>query len=249
MIRISQGEFGDKVREVINGEKTLIGLCKELQTDERTLIQNIILHSTYDPEVYAEFVEKHPYRTREREDIDFEALAIEILKEGMTSEEAAKKYNVGVRTIQRKIEKLKETNPELVEIYRQAKQNNKHDQEYSTLLKMKIYDLVERPVIIGEINGQTEKRLEEIERIYNERRPMYATKEETAQSMGISANRLYKLLNQLYRIKIEKIQRQQNEQNQFKKNLEVKSLENATRKEYNYRNDFRGEPIKEGEGR
>ena len=73
MIKISQGDFGQKIKEVLRGEKTLMGLCKELQTDERKLIQNIILHSAYDPEVYAEFLEKHPYRTREREDIDFSA--------------------------------------------------------------------------------------------------------------------------------------------------------------------------------
>jgi len=224
MIKISQGEFGEKVKEVIRGEKTLIGLCKELQTDERTLIQNIILHSAYDPEVYAEFVEIHPYRTRQREDIDFEALLIEILKQGMTSKEASKKYNVGVRTIQRKVEKLRKTNPELVEIYKQAKQNNKKDQPYSTLLIMQIDDLIERPVIIGEINGQTEKRLEEIEKIYNERRLEYSTKEETAKSMGFTPNMLYKMLNQLYRIKIEKIQKQQNEQNQFKNDLQVNSM-------------------------
>lgn len=222
MIRISQGDFGEKVKEVIRGEKTLIGLCKELQTDERTLIQNIILHSTYDPEVYAEFVEKYPYRTREREDIDFEALAIEIVKEGMKSEEAAGKYNVSVRTIQRKVEKLKSTNPELVEIYKKAKQHNKiHnkvEQPYDTLLQIQIDDLIQRPVIIGEINGQTEKRLEEIEKIYNERIMEYSTKEEAAKSMGFTPNRLYKMLNQLYRIKIEKIQRQQNE---FKRSLKV----------------------------
>ena len=69
MIRISQGEFGEKIREVLRGEKTLKGLCKELQTDERTLIQNIILHSTYDPEIYAQFVEKKPYRTRDRKSV------------------------------------------------------------------------------------------------------------------------------------------------------------------------------------
>lgn len=225
MIRISQGEFGQKVKEVIRGEKTLIGLCKELQTDERTLVQNIILHSTYDPEVYAQFVEKHPYRTREREDIDFEALLIEILKKRMNSVDASIKYKVGVRTIQRKAEKLKATNPELTEIYREAKQCNKLDQPYSQELKQKIDALVERPVIIGEINGQTEKRLEELERIYNERMLVYPTKEEAAKSMGFTPNRLYKLLNQLYRIKIEKIQRQQNEQSKFRKDLQVNPTE------------------------
>lgn len=241
MIKISQGEFGEKVREVIRGEKTLISLCKELETDERTLIQNIILHSTYDPEIYAEFVEKHPYKTREREDIDFEALAIETLKHRMNTVDAAAKYNVSVRTIQRKVEKFKQTNPQLYRVYKEAKQANKCDQPYAFELREQIEALVQRPVIIGEINGQTEKRLEEIERIYNERRPNYPTKEATAQSMGITPNRLYKLLNQLYRIKIEKVQRQENE---FKKNLVVdtkstnQSVSNSTKSK---------ETIREGE--
>lgn len=242
MIKISQGEFGEKVKEVINGEKTLIGLCEELQTDERTLIQNIILHSIYDPEVYAEFVEKYPYRTREREDIDFEALLIEILKQRMNSEEAAAKYNIGVRTIQRKAEKLRGTNPELVEIYREAKLCNKLDKPYSKILTERIDRLIQRPVVIGEINGQTEKRLEEIERIYYERRPQYPTKEETARSMGFTPNRLYKLLNQLYRIKIEKLQRQENE---FKKSLKTDTLQGTTQSDI----DKNVEEVKKGEER
>ena len=45
MIRISQGEFSEKIREVIRGEKTLIELCKELQTDERTELSNFLSHS------------------------------------------------------------------------------------------------------------------------------------------------------------------------------------------------------------
>ena len=245
MIRISQGEFGEKVKSAIRGEKTLIGLCKELQTDERTLVQNIILHSAYDPEVYAQFVEKHPYRTREREDIDFEALLIEILKRRMNSVDASIKYNVGVRTIQRKVEKLKTTNPELIEIYREAKKCNKLDQPYSQELKQKIDTLVERPVIIGEINGQTEKRLEEIERIYNERMLVYPTKEEAAKSMGFTPNRLYKLLNQLYRIKIEKLQKQQND---FRKNLKANPTTGISQNNDNDEND-KLEEVKKGEER
>ena len=64
---------------------------------------------------------------------------------------------------------------------------------------------MQRPVIIGEINEQTEKRLEEIERIYNERLLIYDSKEQAAKSMGFTSNKLYKLLNQLYRIKMEKV--------------------------------------------
>jgi len=241
MIRISQGEFGQKVKEVARGQKTLTGLCKELETDERTLIQNIMLHSIYDPEVYAQFIETHPYKTREREDIDFEALAIEILKQRMTTEEAAEKYHVGVRTIQRKIEKIKDTNSELVKIYKQAKKHNKHDQLYSPQLTKQIEDLVQRPVVIGEINGQTEKRLEEIEKIYNERMLEYPTKEEAARSMGFTPNRLYKMLNQLYRIKIEKMKRNENE---FKKSLEVDTTSTTP---INSTNTEAQERIKEGE--
>lgn len=239
MIRISQGEFGQKVKEVARGQKTLTELCKELETDERTLIQNIMLHSIYDPEVYALFIETHPYKTREREDIDFEALVIEILKQRMTTEEAAEKYKVGVRTIQRKVEKIKDTNSELVKIYKQAKSHNKYDQSYSPQLMKQIEDLVQRPVVIGEINGQTEKRLEEIERIYNERMLEYSTKEEAARSMGFTPNRLYKMLNQLYRIKIEKMKR-----NEFKKSLEVKTTSTTP---INNINAEVQERIKEGE--
>lgn len=225
MIRISQGEISEKIREIIRGEKTLIGLCNELQTDERTLMNNIILHSAYEPEIYAEFVEVHPYRTREREDIDFEALLIEILKQRENSIDAAQKYKVGVRTIQRKANQIKETNPVLYKIYKEAKDDNKHGRAHSYELTEQIDMLVSRPVIIGEINGKTEKRLEEIERIYNERMEQYPTKEEAARSMGFTPNQLYKLLNKLYRIKIEKVQKNQNE---FKKGLAVEKISGTT---------------------
>ena len=77
----------------------------------------------YNPELYNEYVEKFPYKSKSRDDIDFEALAIEIVKENMTMKTVEEKYNVGERTVRRRIETLKKENPYLYGIYKGKKIN------------------------------------------------------------------------------------------------------------------------------
>ena len=103
MKEMSKEEFYEKIKSVIRGEISTTKLVKELQTDSRTLNNKIQELSVYNPELYNEYVEKFPYKSKSRDDIDFEALAIEIVKENMTMKTVEEKYNVGERTVRRRI--------------------------------------------------------------------------------------------------------------------------------------------------
>ena len=203
MKEMSKEEFYEKIRSVIRGEISTTKLVKELQTDSRTLNNKIQELSVYNPELYNEYVEKFPYKSKSRDDIDFEALAIEIVKENMTMKTVEEKYNVGERTVRRRIETLKKENPYLYGIYKEVKENIKHSKKNSPELQSEIGDLVSRTVKVLELNEKRQNELEEIEAVF-QNRCKYVSKEEAAKSMGMTANRIYKLLNELYRIRIEK---------------------------------------------
>ena len=203
MIEISQEEFEMKIREVIKGKKSKSQLIKELKTDSRTLNNKIQKMSLYNRELYNELIKVKPFRAKTRNDIDYEALVIEMLKKCTYTIDVARKYRIGVRTIQRGVKKLEKENPDLIELYKAVKKANKTNSTVPIEIQYKIDELIARPVKIAEINETRKKELENIEKIFNERLETYKTKESAAQSMGLTANRVYKLLNELSRIKVE----------------------------------------------
>lgn len=203
MIEISQEEFENKIKEVIQGKKSKADLIKELKTDSRTLNNKIQELAAYNTELYDKFINIKPFRAKARDDIDFEALIIEMIKNSMFTADAAAKYGIGVKTIQRAVKRLEKENPDLIKIYKEIKKANKTGSEVPKELLDGIDELVQRPVKIAEINETRKKELESIENTFNERLEQYGTKEAAARSMGLTSNRIYKLLNELYRIKIE----------------------------------------------
>lgn len=220
MKEMSKEEFYEEIRSVIRGEITITKLAKKIKTDFRTLNNKIQELSVYNPELYNEYVEKFPYKSKSRDDIDFEALAIEIVKKNMTMQAVEKKYNVGERTVRRRIEELKKGNPYLYAIYKEVKENIKHSKENPIELQKQIDNLVYRKVKVSELNEKRQKELEEIETVFQSR-CKYVSKEEAAKSMGMTASRIYKLLNELYRIRIEK--NNSTRQTTFKDTLKVNS--------------------------
>lgn len=221
MLELSKKELEAKIQDLIDGKTTRKRLIKELETDSRTLNNKIREMSEYNPELYSAFITKFPYRTRERNDLDYEALVIEIVQTGMTSQEAAKKYNIGGRTIQRKVNQLQKENPYLVDIYKQVKDNNKRQVKSSKELQHQIDELVTRPVVICEINGIRRRELEELEKIYDER-CQTMSKEEAARSMGMCKPQVFKMMNQLRRLRTEE------ETKSFKDGLKVKTAQQHT---------------------
>lgn len=230
MKQITDEEFYESIEKIIRGESSRAKLIKELETDSRTLNNKIQELVIYNPELYSRFIKKFPYRTKTRDDIDFEALAIEITKNGTTTFQASKKYNIGERTIRRRMKELAKENPYLAEIYNEVKENNKHSRSNSLELQDKISKLILRPVKISEINETREKQLEEIERVFN-KRCQIVSKEEAAKSMGMTANRVYKVLNELYRMRIERKSKNQNFKDTLKFNSNDITIINTSDKE------------------
>lgn len=230
MKQIIDEEFYESIEKIIRGESSRAKLIKELETDSRTLNNKIQELVIYNPELYSRFIKKFPYRTKTRDDIDFEALAIEITKNGTTTFQASKKYNIGERTIRRRMKELAKENPYLAEIYNEVKENNKHSRSNSLELQDKISKLILRPVQISEINETREKQLEEIERVFN-KRCQIVSKEEAAKSMGMTANRVYKVLNELYRMRIERESKNQNFKDTLKFNSNDITIINTSDKE------------------
>lgn len=224
MIEISQEEFEQKVKDVIEGKLSRQQLTKFLKTDTRTLNNKIQELVVYNSDLYMSFINKYPYKAKERTDIDYEALVIEIIKNSMTATEVVSKYNISERTVTRKVKALEKENPYLIEIYREVKKNNKNNMRDTKELRKKIGGLVSRPVKISEINETRKKELEEFEKTFNSR-CQYVSKEEAAKSMGLTANRMYKMLNELYRIRIEENTKKENvEKATFKDSLKVSSI-------------------------
>lgn len=225
MIEISQKEFESKIEDLISGKISRIKLAKVLETDIRTLNNKIIQEiSTNNPDLYIRYIEKYPYKQKKRDDIDFEALVIEMIKERIFTIDAASEYKVGVRTIQRRVNQLEKENPYLINIYKQVKSSNKNNTALPIEVEEQIAKLVRRPVIITEKNSTRKTQLEEIERVFNNR-CNFVSKQEAAESMGTSMNRIYKLLNELYRIRVQ--ENYSNMDESFKNSLKVEVLEDV----------------------
>lgn len=220
MIDIMQEEFEAKIQDIIDGKLSKTKLVKELETDSRTLNNKIQELSVYNIDLYLKLIEKYPYKQKVRDDIDYEALAIEIVKKSMTTKEAAKKYGLGERTIRRKIDSMEEENPELFAIYKEVKENIRYKRDNSLDLQNKIERLVPRTVKIAEMNETRKRELEDLESIFTNR-CKYTTKSEAAKSMGMTPSRIIKLLNELYVIRIEETHRTTDAT--FKESLKVNS--------------------------
>ena len=226
MIDISQKDFESKIQDLISGKTSKVKLAAELRTDIRALTNKIIRDiSINNPDLYIEYIKKYPYKQKERDDLDFEAMVIEMIKERTLTVDVANKYKVGVRTIQRRVNKLEEENPYLIEIYKKVKSSNKNNTPLSIELEEQIAKLVRRPVILTEQNSTRKKHLEEIERIFNNR-CNFLTKQDAAESMGTTMNKIYKSLNELYRIRIE--ENYSNMEQSFRESLKVDELEDIT---------------------
>ena len=231
MKQISQEEFEQYVEAIINGEMSKAQVVKELQTESRTLNNRIQELAEMNPKLHRRYVEKHPYKTRERKDLDAMQLAIEILKEGRTITQIAEERQTGARTIQRRINTL-ENSEDLLKrrVYHLCKEvgknNSKRDGKMPEKLAKQIQQILEE--IEGEIiiesktlESNVEKRrqeLIELEKKYHEL-CMSMSKEIAAKTLGYTRGRINKLLNELYRIEIERVASVQNRD--FRQRLKV----------------------------
>ncbi len=214
MIQISDNEFIKYVIDMAEGKKTQQQVIKELATEARTLNIRIQKLSTTNPEIYEAYIKRHSYKPKVRKDVNAMELAFEILKCEKTIEQIASGHNCAIRTVSRRISSLKASESELErEVYRLCKvvtDSNKKGKnipaiEQNEIEKMKITlrDLLSQTTTRGDSIELKRQELLAIEKEYN-RLCKTMSKTQAAKKMGYTRNRIYKLLNELYRIEIER---------------------------------------------
>ena len=203
-------------------------MIEELETDFRTFMRKVSILSATNPELYEKFIEIHPYKPREITGISIRNIVIEYLNGDVQFlSDLAKKHNIGVRTLNRKVNKLKTSKNQeerkLYDLYKAVAYNHKHGKENSIELEQAIKNL--EPDLEEEYDDKEKRRQEllAIEKEYEEL-SMTMPREEAAKKMGYTNNRIWKLLNELYRIEIELNFRENNsdKRNEFIEELKVK---------------------------
>lgn len=201
MKQITQTEFEEYIEALIKGEISKVKLAKQLETAVRTLDNKIQELSAVNPKLYEKYIKKLPYKQKGYSHIDFEALLIYTLKQDLPVEEAANKFGISRRTFQRKINEIE--NRELVELYKKVADNRKHSRKNEIEIVCKIDALGEKPIVIGGINDRRKAELLDIERRFNKLCETMSKAEATRQMGYKDRVRIYKLLNELYRLEIE----------------------------------------------
>lgn len=201
MIQISQEEFESKIQDVIDGKTTRVKLLLELKTDRITLNNRIQELVVYNPELYQAFIEKFPYKPREYTHIDYEAIIIDILKKGYRRREWEDVYEVGSRTITRKIHDIEKTNPDLILLYREVSKYRKRQRELPRNLQIEIDKLEEKEIFLGGIYDKKREELLAQESEYNKK--LLDGKGVIQASKELGKGRISKRIDTLNRIEIE----------------------------------------------
>lgn len=218
MVEITDKEFLDYIERYAQNKITMGQIVNELKSDYRTINNKLIELSQTNQDLYYKIITNHPYKEKFRNDIDFEALMIYIIKRGISTVQAEDIFNVSRRTIDRRANKIKITNPELYELFRICTSKNQKLLEKPEIQE-KIDELEYKNVIIGERNEEREKFLLDIEKRYNDLILTGLTKEEAAKKMGYSRDYINNVLDELYRLEIEKNSLNTNKQKNFRESL------------------------------
>ena len=234
MRKVSQVEFENLIREIIDGKRSKANVIKELQTESRTFNNKIQEMSITNPDLYREFIKVLPYKPRERKDINIVGLVTELLKTGTTLEEICNKYNIGVRTVSRKISQLKnsekESEIELYELYKSVARKKSNVKQLSTNERFRIENLETQKVKGIDDTQRRKQELLNLEKQY-QTLCLECGKEEAAKRLGYTPNRIYKLLNELYRIEIEEneVRKSTDTREDFRSSIKV----DTTKSEHN----------------
>lgn len=130
MKEISDQEFEQTVIKLIKKELTRVDLAKELKTDTRTLTNRI--YQIKNEELLKQYLAEYSYKPKKNENINYENLIIEIVKNNEKIGEVQDLYNIAERTYRRNIDRIKNINPRLYQIYKDYLHNilSYEDKEY-----------------------------------------------------------------------------------------------------------------------
>ena len=201
MLKISQQEFEAKVQDIIDGKTTRTQLQIDLRVDKNTLNNKIQELVVYNPKLYRAFVQKFPYRPREYTHIDYEALIIDIMKNGYTRREWDEVYGISSRTIIRKIYCIEDENPELISLYREVSRYRRMQKTLPLQLKIKVDMLEDKEIFHGSIYDKKREELLSQEKEYNQK--LQQGKRVAEASKEVGRERMSKAIDTLNRIEIE----------------------------------------------
>lgn len=226
MKTINQAEFEELVQSLIDGKITRKKLAKSLETDIRTINNKITQLANSNPEMYQEYVRKFPYQPKTREDIDYEALIIYVMKNAKTLSEVSEEYEVSIRTISRRIKDMEKTNAGLVRLYRIYADTLKKGGVLPFTFQTMIDNLDLRPIMISSNIEVKEKQLRETLQKFEELLGQGMSKAEAARALGYDAYpTIWKKQQELKRIETEKkvVQQEKSKTKKFRESMRINS--------------------------
>ena len=203
MIEISQDEFEIGIQDVVDGKTTREKLMKNWHMGADKLNTRIQELKVYNSKLYEKFIKKFPYRPREYTHIDYEAVIIDILKNGYKRREWDDVYGVDSRTINRRIYDVEASNPELVALYREVSEYRKKQMQLPQELVDRIEGLKSKEIFLSEVCDNKRAELLERERQYTE--AILQGKGATEASRIVGQGRVSKSINTLSRIDLERM--------------------------------------------
>lgn len=201
MRKISQEEFEARIQDIIDGKTTRVQLLIELRVDKNTLNNKIQELVVYNPKLYRAFVQKFPYRPREYTHIDYEALLIDIMKNGYTRREWDEVYGISSKTILRKIYVIEDENPDLIALYREVSKYRKMQRPLPAQLQTQVDMLEEGEIFQGGIYDKKREALLSQEREYHKK--LQEGKGVIQASKAVGRERMSKAIDTLNRIELE----------------------------------------------
>ena len=167
MKEVSQNEFEELIKRVLNGEISLKDVVAMLETSYSAVNNRITAMRETNPELYAAYKEKRPYKPKRNSQIDSEALLINIMLENLSLRDASAKFDIPLRTIDRRIAEVKKQNPKLYEIYIRYKEKEMtlEDEKFLSMNKKDVKSEQDACEIKLE---EITKKLNEYERLISE---------------------------------------------------------------------------------
>lgn len=201
MKEVSQNEFEELIKGVLNGEISLKNIVAELETTYSAVNNRITAMRETNPELYAVYIEQRPYKPKRNSQIDSEALLINIMLGNLSLRQASAKFDIPLRTIDRRIVEVKKQNPTLYAIYTKYKEKEMTLEDVTFLFENK-----------GKVKSEqdaSEIKLEEIIRISREYERLISednglTRYQDAEKLGYTPQQIDEMYKKARRITTQK---------------------------------------------
>lgn len=225
MLKISQEEFENCIKDLIDKKITKVKLAKKLNTDTRTL--NNEIYKISNKELLEQYIKKYPYKPKENRNINYEALIIELLKDEKDVLKIQEKYSIAERTYRRNVKKLETTNNRLYLIYKKyikRQQLTNEELDYISSLK-------QETVCFSDSIEDRKAELMEFFMRYDELLKSGLAKERVYEVLKESPKSIKRKSDELNRIiEKEKMNNSKKEQKKYRESLKVEEVNMKTLK-------------------